>query len=121
MKRRLLMLLSIAPALAWVRPVAAHAALVRAMPAAGSSVHESPAWLKLWFSERLEPAVSSIEVFDGASKRIDSGDLKGDSADSKLLQVSLPRLAPGRYKVAWRVVSVDTHVAKGEYTFDIKP
>jgi methionine-rich copper-binding protein CopC len=121
MKRRLLMLLSLAPALAWVSPAAAHAVLVRAMPAAGSEVHESPARLKLWFSERLEPAFSTVELFDGAGKRVDSGNSQVDSADRKLLQVALPKLAPGRYRATWRVVSVDTHVAKGEFTFDITP
>jgi methionine-rich copper-binding protein CopC len=121
MKRRPLLLLSLAPLLAWLGSAAAHAALVRALPAAGSEIHESPPRLKLWFSERLEQAVSSVEVLDGTGQRVDSGDLQSDSADRKLLQVSLPHLGPGRYRVTWRVVSVDTHVAKGEFRFDIKP
>ncbi len=37
----------------------------------------------------------------------------------KLLRVSLPNLAPGTYRVMWRVLSVDTHVSEGDFTFDV--
>jgi methionine-rich copper-binding protein CopC len=33
--------------------------------------------------------------------------------------VSVPQLAPGRYQVKWRVLSVDTHVTEGDYSFDV--
>jgi len=36
-----------------------------------------------------------------------------------LLTVSLPKLKPGKYKVVWRVVSVDTHVTTGNFTFEL--
>jgi methionine-rich copper-binding protein CopC len=121
MKRRLALTLFLAPALAWVSPAAAHAVLLRAIPSADSAVHESPGKLRLSFSERLEPAFSTVEVLDGAGKRVDAGDSRVDSADAKLLQISLPHLPPGKYHVKWRVTSVDTHVSKGEYTFDITP
>jgi len=54
-------------------------------------------------------------------KRVDKGDPQVDSADRMLLRISLPPLAPGRYRVSWRVLSVDTHVATGQFTFDIAP
>jgi methionine-rich copper-binding protein CopC len=44
-----------------------------------------------------------------------------DPANPALLQVSLPQLAPGRYRVMWRVLSVDTHVTEGDFTFDVVP
>jgi copper resistance protein C len=121
MKRRLALTLFLASALAWVSPAAAHSVLLRATPSADSAVHESPAKLKLSFSERLEPAFSTVEVHDRSGRRVDSGDSGVDSADPKLLQVSLPHLQPGKYRVTWRVTSIDTHVSKGEYTFDITP
>ena len=40
---------------------------------------------------------------------------------STVLLVSLPQLAPGTYKVTWRVLSVDTHVTEGDFTFDVAP
>jgi len=45
---------------------------------------------------------------DRSGQRIDKGDPQVDSADPTLLRISLPRLAPGRYHVTWRVLSVDT-------------
>src|SRR5438105_13593037 len=109
-KRRLLMLSALASALAWTPPAMAHALLVRAIPEAGSAVHESPAKLRLWFSGPLEPAFSTVEVLDGSDKRVDEGDPQVDGDDRQLLQVSVPRLPPGTYRVMWRVLSVDRHV-----------
>jgi methionine-rich copper-binding protein CopC len=35
------------------------------------------------------------------------------------LKVSLQPLAPGTYQVEWRVISIDTHASKGDYTFRV--
>jgi methionine-rich copper-binding protein CopC len=35
--------------------------------------------------------------------------------------LALPPLAPGRYRVRWHVVSVDTHRTEGEYSFSVEP
>ena len=115
------MLLALASALAWAPLAAAHALLVRAIPEAGSAVHQSPAKLKLWFSGPLEPAFSTVEVLDSTEKRVDKGDPHVDGADRKLLQVSVPRLQAGTYRVRWRVLSVDRHVSKGDFIFDVAP
>jgi copper resistance protein C len=104
-----------------VSPADAHARLDRAVPAAGSTVHGSPPQLKLWFTERLEPAFSRVRVLDRNGKQIDKGDSTVDHADAKGLCVSLPNLAPGTYRVMWRVLSVDTHVSKGDFTFNVAP
>jgi copper resistance protein C len=121
MKRRLLILSAFATASAYVSLAAAHAFLDHAMPRAGSTVHRSPEQLSLWFSEQLDPPFSNAEVLDGSGKRVDKGEPQVDSTDRKLLRVSLPPLAPGKYRVVWRVLSVDTHVSMGEFTFDIAP
>lgn len=98
----------------------AHAHLVRALPAVGSVVRESPREMKLWFTQRLEPAFSEVRVIDSAGRRADNGDTKVDVDDGKVLRVSLPKLAPGTYRVKWRVLSVDTHVSEGEFTIDVE-
>ena len=115
------MLFALASALVIAPLASAHAFLDHALPGIGSAVHESPAQLKLWFSERLEPEFSTVEVLDWRGKRVDKGDPQVDSADPMLLRISLPLLSPGRYSVTWRVLSVDTHIARGEFTFDIAP
>lgn len=121
MKRRSSILVTLALATVFVSVARAHAFLDHAIPAAGSAVHQSPTEVRLWFSERLDPPFSKAEVQDQSSKRVDNGNSQVDSDDRKLLRISLPPLAPGRYRVTWRAVSVDTHASTGEFTFDIAP
>jgi methionine-rich copper-binding protein CopC len=88
--------------------VEAHAFLKDAEPRVGSTVQTSPSEIRIRFTENIEPAFSSIQVFDASGKEVDKRDLHLDRSDHALLQVSLPRMS-GIYKVVWRVVSVDTH------------
>jgi hypothetical protein len=109
-------------ALLLLRSVAsAHAFLDHAAPAVGSTVHGSPSSIKLWFTQPLEPAFTTIKVLDQAGKQVDNGDKAVDAADDTLLRISLPQLPPGTYRVVWRALSVDTHVTEGAFTFDVAP
>lgn len=96
----------------------AHAFLDHAVPAVGSTVHGPPADVRLWFTQELEPAFSTLRVYDGSGKQVDRRDRQVDRA---LLRVSLPALGPGTYRVVWRVLSTDAHVTEGDYTFEIAP
>ena len=117
MKRALRVILFAAYACA--SPLHAHAFLDHAAPAVGSTVRAPPAQVRLWFTQRLEPAFSTVRVIDQSGKRVDRGDAGVDPRDTAILQVSLPALAPGRYRVIWRVLSVDTHVTEGDFSFDV--
>ena len=97
----------------------AHAFLKDANPGVGSTIQTSPSEVRIRFTENIEPAISSIQVFDASGKEVDKHDLRLDRSDHRLLHISLPRLHAGTYKVVWRVVSVDTHVTKGNFTFRI--
>jgi copper resistance protein C len=97
----------------------AHAFLQCAEPAVGSTVQTSPSEVRIRFTENIEPAFSSIQVFDPSGKEVDKHDVGLDRSDHALLHVSLPRLGAGIYKVVWRVVSVDTHVTSGSFTFQV--
>jgi methionine-rich copper-binding protein CopC len=119
MKRWLSRLLPFASAMTFASLAGAHAFLDHATPAVGSAVHTSPAQVKLWFTQKLEPAFSTARVSDRSGKQVDKGDAQVDRADATLLRVSLPQLAPGTYRVRWRVLSVDGHVIKGDFTFDV--
>src|SRR5215470_3641288 len=105
--------------LAWRAGLEAHAFLERADPAVGSTVQASPSEVRIRFTENIESAVSSIQVFDASGKEVDKRDLHLDRSDHAMLHVSLPQLGAGIYKVVWRVVSVDTHVTNGNFTFRI--
>ena len=97
----------------------AHAFLKDADPGVGSTMQTSPGEVRIRFTENIEPAVSSIQVFDASGKEVDKRDLHLDRSDHALLHVSLPQLSAGTYKVVWRVVSVDTHVTNGNFTFHV--
>jgi methionine-rich copper-binding protein CopC len=97
----------------------AHAFLKDADPGVGSTIQRSPSEVRIRFTENIEPAVSSIQVFDASGKEVDKGDLHLDRSDHALLHVSLPLIGAGTYKVVWRVVSVDTHVTSGSFTFRV--
>ena len=120
MKRRSKLLMA-ALTVMFVPSVGAHAHLDRAAPAAGSTVYASPPILKLWFTKQLEPTFSKVHVLDRNGKQVDKGDPEVDRADAKLLRVSLPKLAPGKYLVKWRVLAVDTHVSQGSFALNIAP
>jgi len=119
MKRVLLGLLVLAQALGCSPAAWAHAFLDHARPAVGSTVPSSPAEVRLWFTQELEPAFSTARVEDAAGKRVDNKDGAIDAGDPTLLRVTLPKLEPGRYRVTWRVLSTDTHVTEGDFTFDV--
>ena len=97
----------------------AHAFLKDANPGVGSTIQTSPSEVRIRFTENIEPAVSSIQVFDASGKEVDKRDLHLDRSDHALLHISLPQLGVGTYKVVWRVVSVDTHVTNGNFTFRV--
>ena len=99
----------------------AHAFLDRAAPAVGSTVHGSPAEVRLRFTQELEPAFSTVRVFDHGGKQVDRQDKRLQRGDATLLKVSVPPLAPGIYRVVWRALSVDAHVTEGDFTFEVAP
>jgi len=96
-----------------------HAFLDRAEPRVGSTVKSPPSQVRVWFSQDLEPAFSTLEVVNERGDRVDQGPAKADAANPVLLQVPLKPLRPGTYRVRWRVLSVDTHVTEGDFTFRV--
>ena len=99
-------------------PVSAHAFLDHASPPVGSTVANAPTTISLWFTEKLEPAFSTVEVYDSSGARVDLGS-SVDSGDATVLRAKLKPLRPGVYKVVWRAVSIDTHATHGDFTFRV--
>ena len=111
--------ISLLIALAGSARLEAHAFLKDAEPSVGSTVQTSPNEVRIRFTENIEPAFSRIQVFNASGKEVDKRDMHLDRSDQSLLHVSLPPLEAGTYKVVWRVLSVDTHVTKGDFTFRV--
>jgi methionine-rich copper-binding protein CopC len=110
----LLLVVSISP------PALAHAFPDHSVPAVGGTLAQSPAEVRIWFTQKLEPSFSTIEVLDASGARVDQGDTKVDAQDPTLLRVSVKPLAAGTYNVVWHVVSVDTHTTEGNFSFTVR-
>ena len=55
--------------------LSAHAFLEHSDPPVGGKVHSSPAAVRIWFTEVIESASSSIQVFDATGKQVDKKDM----------------------------------------------
>ena len=106
---------------AWVVTLAsAHALLVRSVPAANAVLETAPVQVELFFSESLEPKLSSIRVVDSSNLTVDAGDVRVDSADPTRMTVTLHALSDGVYTVSWKALSaIDGHQAVGTFPFAV--
>jgi copper resistance protein C len=98
----------------------AHSLLVRSEPGRNVVVTRAPERVRLWFSERIEPAYAKLSVWSENGTQVDAGDAAIDSNDPTLVSVSTPNLGPGRYTARFRVLSVDSHVVESSFTFTVK-
>ena len=108
----------IIPLLFWLMTgeAAAHAFLDHAEPRVGNTVATAPREVTLWFTQKLEPAFSSITVTNSAGQRVDTGKTR---VSGNQMSVSLRSGGAGTYRVNWRVLSVDTHRTDGNFTFRV--
>jgi len=97
----------------------AHAFPVRSDPRVGWTVSQPPSKVIIWFDGELEPAFSTIEVHNSAKQRMDKGNSRVNSSDPSVLEVDLPVVAPGTYRVYWKVLSKDTHITEGDFSFTV--
>jgi methionine-rich copper-binding protein CopC len=98
----------------------AHAVLDHADPRVGNTV-KSPRAVSLWFTQNLESGFSTIEVLDASGARVNAGNAVVDGADRKLLRVPVKALPAGTYTVKWHVLSADSHITEGNFTFQVGP
>lgn len=115
------LVLHLVASVAVIMTAAAHAFLNQAVPPVGGAVPASPKEIRLTFSEAVEPRFSGIELATSNGRSIAIGPVATAPGDDKQLVLAVPPLAPGRYRVNWHVVSVDTHRTEGEYTFTVGP
>jgi methionine-rich copper-binding protein CopC len=114
-KAALLVLSLLAPEMA-----CAHTMLRKSEPVQRAQLARAPAAVRLWFSERLEPAFSSAVVEDAKGVAVTQGKAAVSSQDPNLLELKLPPLPAGQYTVRYQVMSVDGHTVKSSYTFQVK-
>ena len=99
-------------------PAAAHARLVSATPAPNATVAATRT-ISLTFSERSVPAFSGFDVVNAAGDKV--AVRTSVARDGKTLTGRLARrLAPGAYRLDWRIASSDGHRMTGSYTFSVR-
>lgn len=98
----------------------AHSMLVKAEPPRRAVLTKSPIQVRLWFNEKIEGDYASLVVLDAKKQPI--SDVKPTLApdDQKSIVLPLPELAPGKYSVKFRVLSVDGHVVESSFDFTVK-
>jgi hypothetical protein len=79
-----------------------------------------PDRVNLWFNERLEPAYSTVSVWNEAGVQVDSRDGAVGADDPRRLSVTMQTRAAGLYTVKYRVLSVDGHIVDSRFTFTVK-
>ncbi|MBO1900997.1 copper resistance protein CopC [Leucobacter weissii] len=75
--------------------------------------------IRLTFNNEVLPSGSEIVVT--APDGEDAGDGAPEAEGREVVQRLAPDLEPGRYGVAWRVVSSDGHPIEGAFSFDVDP
>ncbi len=96
----------------------AHATLTKTVPAFGTRVESSPKLVRLQFDQSVEALPNAIQVFNMHGGRLSGPTLS--SADKRTIDVPVSHLPRGGYTVRWRIVSADSHVVSGVYTFGVR-
>ena len=109
------LLTAAAPPGAW-----AHAVPERAEPAAGAELPVSPLRVRVWFDAALEPNSSTMRVLNDRGRQVNMESSQLDPVNPQLLEVHIPPLRPGVYRVYWSVVTSDGHLTHGDYVFTVK-
>lgn len=122
--RRLLFLACLcALALTLLSPgiASAHAILLNSNPAKDAVLRTPPTQVQMFFSEDLNPALSTAEVINATRKRVDANNAHVNPGDSKELDLTLQtNLPPDVYVVVWRSDSADDgHVLLGSFEFTV--
>ncbi len=110
--------------LAFAAVAGAHARLVWADPPPGAVLRSAPRVVRAVFNEELASRGSFVAVVDARGRRVDDGKggLDLDDLDRRTLVARLRPVGPGRYTVRWQATSVDDgYVARGQYTFTVRP
>ncbi len=98
----------------------AHSMLVKAEPPRRAVLTKPPSQVRLWFNEKIEGDYASLVVLDANKQPITDVQPTLAPDDQKSIVLPLPQLAPGKYSVKFRVLSVDGHVVESSFDFTVK-
>ncbi len=105
--------------LGW-QAVWAHAVLDHSQPEANAVLDTTPAEIRLWMTEPVEPQYSTLQLHNSAGAMVAVPPAAFDAADPTQMYVAPVQLAPGLYTVVWTTVSAaDGHRSQGSFPFMI--
>ncbi len=96
--------------------VAAHAIVVKASPAARSSVAAGAVPVALDFNSRIDHSRSRLALIDA---RGDATLLSLEQSPEDQMRAVAKAVAPGSYRLEWVVLSVDGHITRGNVVFKV--
>jgi copper transport protein len=101
---------------------AAHAYLVKTVPAASVVLNSPPPSIQLTYDEAVEPRFAIISVTNVDGEQETTGPVHRSPSDPDTLVVPLrPHLPEGWYLIYWRAISVDGHPVNGFFTYAVGP
>jgi copper transport protein len=113
MRRVVLVVLA---ALAFPAAASAHAQLQSTTPRFGHEIQVSPTTIRIHFDQIVKVLPGFLVVLDSKGHNYAS-DVRGEGQDEV---ANVAKLRAGPYTVRWRVVSADTHVVSGVWTFGLR-
>jgi methionine-rich copper-binding protein CopC len=93
----------------------AHAHLVKAVPAEGTTVSVAPQKFVLTFSEPARLTTLSLQKDAEPAKKL--GPVP--TTPSAEISIPAPQLTAGKYVLSWRAVGDDGHVVPGKLSFTV--
>ncbi|MFN2567941.1 MAG: copper resistance protein CopC [Gemmatimonadaceae bacterium] len=98
----------------------AHTRLRRSSPAAGETLRDAPAAVRLWFSGRAELAFTRVQLTGPGGRAIGLGLVARLDSRMSAFTVPIPAaLPPGTYTVAWQTAAADGHPVRGSFSFTV--
>ena len=107
------LLLVLALQLALAASASAHTRLGSSEPPDGAELAEAPTDIRLMFTGGFDSKLSGMELLDENGEPV-AGELR---IEQRTMTYSVPELAPGAYRVNWRLLSADSHVTDGAFGF----
>ncbi|MBV8938283.1 MAG: copper resistance protein CopC [Alphaproteobacteria bacterium] len=106
---------------AWAHAAYACPTLESAEPRVGSVASGEVSRVALHFSGAIIPASSTLSVSRMPSQKVSIGQALADSKDDRSIAIAVAApLAPGQYKVEWRVLCECGSFVPGSYKFTVR-
>lgn len=96
-----------------------HAFVKRSEPRSDATLREAPATLRIWFDTPVERVFAKLRVENEKQQQVDKGNARVNPGDARIIEVELPAIPPGNYRVLWSVIARDGHPRSGGYQFRI--